>query len=170
MNQKAYSNDWWLSVKESACQCRRCGLNPWVRKILLSRKWQPTSVFLPGKSHGQRILGGCSPWGLRVRHSWASGQQQQMIFINWVNLCFPRFPDSLEKKTTVYFKMANGNLLYDLELKWGLCNNLEGWERVGGGREVQEGGDICIPMASSCWCMVEIKPILSGNYPPVKNK
>ena len=27
------------------------------------RKWQLTPVFLPGKSHGQRSLGGCSPWG-----------------------------------------------------------------------------------------------------------
>ena len=35
------------------------------------------------------------------------------------------------------------------ELKLGLCNNLEGWNREGGGREVQEGGDICIPMADS---------------------
>ena len=26
-------------------------------------KWQPTLVFLPGKSHGQRSLVGCSPWG-----------------------------------------------------------------------------------------------------------
>ena len=26
------------------------------------RKWQPTPVFLPGKSHGQRILVGYSPW------------------------------------------------------------------------------------------------------------
>ena len=24
---------WWHSGKESACQCRRCGFNPWVRKI-----------------------------------------------------------------------------------------------------------------------------------------
>ena len=24
---------WWLSGKESACQCRRCWCNPWVRKI-----------------------------------------------------------------------------------------------------------------------------------------
>ena len=31
-----------------------------------------------------------------------------------------------------------------------LCDNLEGWEGAGGGREVQEGGDICIPMADSC--------------------
>ena len=28
-----------------------------------SRKWQPTPVFLPGKSHGQRSLAGYSPWG-----------------------------------------------------------------------------------------------------------
>ena len=27
------------------------------------RKWQPTPVFLPGESHGQRSLMGCSPWG-----------------------------------------------------------------------------------------------------------
>ena len=28
------------------------GFNPWVRKISWRRKWQPTPVFLPGKSHG----------------------------------------------------------------------------------------------------------------------
>jgi len=26
-------------------------------------KWQPTPIFLPGKSHGQRSLAGYSPWG-----------------------------------------------------------------------------------------------------------
>ena len=36
------------------------------------------------------------------------------------------------------------------ELKHGLCNNLEGWDEVGGRREVQEGGNICIPMTDSC--------------------
>ena len=35
------------------------------------------------------------------------------------------------------------------ELKVGLCNNLEEWEWAGGGREIQEGGDICIPMVNS---------------------
>ena len=34
----------------------------WVRKIPWRRKWQPTPVFLPGKSHGQRSLVGYSPW------------------------------------------------------------------------------------------------------------
>ena len=52
------------SDKESTCQCRklkRCWFNPWVGKISWRRKWQSTSVLLPGKSHGQRILVGYSP-------------------------------------------------------------------------------------------------------------
>ena len=53
---------WWLSRKESACQCRWRGFDPWVKKIPWSRKWQPTSVSLPGISHGQRNLAGYSPW------------------------------------------------------------------------------------------------------------
>ena len=36
------------------------------------------------------------------------------------------------------------------KLKQGLYINLEGWDGVGDGREVQKGGDICIPMADSC--------------------
>ena len=31
----------------------------------LRRKWQPTLVFLPGESHGQRRLVGSSPWGCK---------------------------------------------------------------------------------------------------------
>ena len=38
-------------------------LDPWVRKIPWRRTWQPTLVFLPGKSPGQRSLEGYSPWG-----------------------------------------------------------------------------------------------------------
>ena len=36
------------------------------------------------------------------------------------------------------------------ELKQGLCINLEGWGGEGDGRQVQEGGDICISMADAC--------------------
>ena len=36
------------------------------------------------------------------------------------------------------------------KLKQGLCVNLEGWDGEEGGREVQEEGDICIPMGDSC--------------------
>ena len=44
----------WPSGKQSTCQCRTCkrrGFDPWVGKIPC-RKWQPTSVFLPGKFCG----------------------------------------------------------------------------------------------------------------------
>ena len=35
---------WWLSGKESACQCRRHEFDPWVRKILRRRKWKHCSI------------------------------------------------------------------------------------------------------------------------------
>ena len=73
-----YIIHWWLSGKESACQCRRHRFDPWVDKIPWRRKWQATLVFLPGKSHGQRSLVGYTLWGgQRVRHNLATNQQQQ---------------------------------------------------------------------------------------------
>ena len=54
------------------------------------------------------------------------------------------------------------------ELNLVLCDNLEGWDGVGGGGEVQEGGDMC--MADSCWCMAEMNTTLQSNYPPIKKK
>ena len=47
---------WWLSGKESTCQCRRHRFDPWVGKIPWRRKWPRTLVLLLGKSHGQRGL------------------------------------------------------------------------------------------------------------------
>ena len=38
------------------------------------------------------------------------------------------------------------------ELKPGLYNNLDGSDMEGSGREIQEGGNIGIPMGDSCWC------------------
>ena len=47
--------------------------------------------------------------------------------------------------------MASGNFLYDsLSSNPMFCDNLERWPGVGVGKEVKEGGDICIPMADSC--------------------
>ena len=43
----------------------RFGLDPWVGKIPWRRKWQPTPVFVPGESHGQRSLVSSSPWGCK---------------------------------------------------------------------------------------------------------
>ena len=55
-----------LSSKEATGQCRRYKrrrFNPWIGKILWRRASQPTPVFLPGESHGQRSLAGYCPWG-----------------------------------------------------------------------------------------------------------
>ena len=69
---------WRLSGKESTCQFRRLRFDLWVAKIPWRRRWQPTPVSLPGKSHGQRRLAGYSPWGhKRVGHTLATKQQQQ---------------------------------------------------------------------------------------------
>ena len=56
------------SGKESACQLRRHNrrrFDPWVRKILWNREWQPTPEFMARKFHGQRSLAGHSPWGCK---------------------------------------------------------------------------------------------------------
>ena len=56
------------SGKEPTCHCRRCRrprFDLWVGKIPCRREWQPTPVFLPGKSQGQRSLVGYSPWGCK---------------------------------------------------------------------------------------------------------
>ena len=71
------------SGKESPCQCRRpkrCRFNPWVRKIPWRGKQQPTPVFLPGESHGQRSLVDYGPWGherVGYRYNLVIKQQQQ---------------------------------------------------------------------------------------------
>ena len=53
------------------------GRSPW------RRKWQPTPFFLPRKSHEQRSLVGCSPWGRkRVRPDTATKQQGSRLGIS----------------------------------------------------------------------------------------
>ena len=63
-----------LSVKESACQCRRhrshC-FHPRIWKIPWRRKEQSTPVFLPGEPHGWEAWWmACSRVSQRVRYNW----------------------------------------------------------------------------------------------------
>ena len=95
---------WWLSGEESACQCRRCGLDRWVGKIPWRRKWQPTPVFLPGGSLGQRSLEGHSPQGCKRVGYVVTKQQQQRLSLgqHCVKLWFP-LSFAVETYTVVVF-------------------------------------------------------------------
>ena len=60
-------------VKNPPANTRDAGLVPGFGRIPpRRRKWQPTPVFMPRKSHGQRSLVGYSPWHCRVRHDLGS--------------------------------------------------------------------------------------------------
>ena len=72
-------------------QGKRCGFDPWVGKIPWRKKGQPTPVFLPEKSHGQRSLAGYSPWGhRRVGHNWSSWHSLTVVktlgksYLHWI--------------------------------------------------------------------------------------
>ena len=66
----------------NAGECRRRGFDPWLGNIPGRRMWQPTPVFSPGESHGQRSLVGYSPWGhTRVGHDLVTKQQHVYIYI-----------------------------------------------------------------------------------------
>ena len=68
--------------KDSACQFRRSKrhrFNPWAGKIPWKRKWQPTPVFSPEESRGQRSRVGYSPW---VAKSWTWPSTHACI-ISW---------------------------------------------------------------------------------------
>ena len=62
--------EWWqmellvVQMVKNFSAMQRHRFDPWIRKILWSRAWQPTPVFLPRESHGQRNLIG--PWYSRV--------------------------------------------------------------------------------------------------------
>ena len=74
---------WWISGKKTNKQTKKnpsantgdTHLIPGSRRSPGRRKWQPTAVSLPGKSHGQRSLADYGPWGLRVGHDLVTKQQ-----------------------------------------------------------------------------------------------
>ena len=54
--------------------------SPWVKKIPQRRKWKLTPVFLPGKSHRQRNLVGCSPWGRKPVSQHSATKRKPLSF------------------------------------------------------------------------------------------
>ena len=82
-----------LSNKERV-QCRGHGFSPWFEKIPWRRAWQPTPVFLPGESHGQRSLAVLLPIGSqRIRRYWAHTGPNSMLYpSNGLFRSKPTFP------------------------------------------------------------------------------
>ena len=82
--------------KEICLQCRRPGLNPWVRKIPWRREWLPRPVFFPGEFHGQQGLVGYSPWGYK-----------ELDMTEWLTLHFTAFYPYVSILHYVCFELKN---------------------------------------------------------------
>ena len=61
------------------------GFDPWVRKIPWRRAWQPTLVFLPAESHGQRSRVGYSLWGCKESDTMEGNQHAGILAYNVVS-------------------------------------------------------------------------------------
>ena len=110
---------WWLRWPRICLQCRRPGLDPWVRKIPWRREWQHTSVFLPGESHGQRRLTSKSMGSQTVGHDWATNTAPQTNYLE-------KFSDCLEEDVGV----KRGNNKKDKKRKiteWKQCQTFFLW-------------------------------------------
>ena len=83
-----------LSGEELSCQCRRYkrwGFSPWIGKLLWRRKWQPTLVFLPEKSHEQRSLASYGPRCRKSQTQLSTAQLRHLFLYHHEALFWPRF-------------------------------------------------------------------------------
>ena len=87
--------------KRICLQCRRPRFDSWVRKILWRRKWQPTPVFLPGESHGQRSLTGLQS------ETWPE-------WLTHISFCHQSFPASRSFPVSLLFA-SSGQLYINLK-------------------------------------------------------
>ena len=126
----------WLSGKRTHLQCRRCGFNPWVWKIPWRRRWQPTPVFLPGKSHGQRSLReGLQPLGskragldLGTHKCFWISEEKYDPWNKCINLksrnqtAYPSAPPRSNRSSTHSHKRSNGTEERSLSTLGPLCH------------------------------------------------
>ena len=63
VSENPHSTFHYLKKKKKKAHARLLERKNKAISSIWSRKWQPTPIFLPGASHGQRSLGGYSPWG-----------------------------------------------------------------------------------------------------------
>ena len=79
------------SDKQTSWQCRRhkrCKFDPCIGKIPWRRAWQPTPIFLPEESHGQKSLSSYSPWDCKESDMTEATYHAFMQLIWYINTCF----------------------------------------------------------------------------------
>ena len=142
----------WLSGKESTCQSRKCGFNPWVGKIPWRRKWQPSPVFfLPRTSHGQRSLAAYSSWSCK-ESTWLSNRTATRIHItrqSYALLCV--WLDPLSRMSSRFIQVVQSVRRVDLwkpEVRWGEDSFNEMACSAGGTLPVSTAGS---SLAASSW-------------------
>ena len=126
------------SAKDPPCQCRRrkrCRFDPWVGKIPWRRAWQPTPVFLPGESHGQRSPAGYSPQGCKESDT-----------TEWLSTICPGCARCSAPLTVVYWYFSQICCRVDVLI-------LISQNQVMGHWEVAEPETwlLCAFLAGSCW-------------------
>ena len=99
----------WVSGRESACNAVDVGLIL-VGKIPWRRAWQPTPVFLPGESHGQRSLVGYSPSGRTESDMTEVTKQQQHLKSS--------FPSSFLFLFCLSLSFIKGQVMQEYNSKW----------------------------------------------------
>ena len=85
---------------EPTCQCRRCkrcGFNPWIGDMPWRRAWQPTSVFLPGESHGQRSLQ-ATVHGVAKSQTWLKRISMHTAHVGWAKHVYDIFVHYTDKR------------------------------------------------------------------------
>ena len=101
-------------------QCRRPGFSPWFGKSSWRRKWQPTPVFLPAESHGQRSQAGYSPWGHKeldmTEHTHMEKLEPLFIVVGKVNDVVSVGKSLAVPQKVKYINLKNFNLSYDLAI------------------------------------------------------
>ena len=73
----------WLKQSRICLQFGRPLFDPWIGKIVWRRKWQPTSVYLPGESHGQRNLVVHGPRD----HKESDNRATKLKYTHWRKIC-----------------------------------------------------------------------------------
>ena len=83
-------------------------MDSWVGKIPRRREWLPTPVFWNGEFHGQKSLGGYSPWCHRVRQLTNFHFTQSFHFMAKSSMHIVRYPfSSLATRWTLHSRISN---------------------------------------------------------------